>query len=195
MSLVEVTTADRVATLTLNNPAERNTLTAEMVAGITAAMDEIESDDGIGALVVTGAPPVFCAGANLFAVLWALALYVGGRRRGHAGTGNVVKDVWMGVELNPTWGGVDLKTFAYQPSLIGLGLLIAAFAYAQHEAIGQLTPQMVLYQAFWWLYLFTHYRDEAGILSMYDVIAMPAISVGNGTATSNGATCVTGSTK
>ncbi|HEY4332938.1 MAG TPA: enoyl-CoA hydratase [Ilumatobacteraceae bacterium] len=65
MSLVEITTADRVATLTLNNPAERNTLTAPMVAEILAAMDEIESDDGIGALVVTGAPPAFCAGANL----------------------------------------------------------------------------------------------------------------------------------
>ena len=65
MSLVEVTTSDRVATLTLNNPGERNTLTAPMVAEIIAAMDEIEADDGVGALVVTGAPPAFCAGANL----------------------------------------------------------------------------------------------------------------------------------
>lgn len=111
------------------------------------------------------------AGANVFAVVWAFALYFGGRRRGHAGTGNFVRDVWMGVELNPTWGGVDLKTFAYQPSLIGLGLLVAAFGWAQVEATGTMTPQMLLYQAFWWLYLFTHYRDEAGVLSMYDVIA------------------------
>ena len=29
----------------------------------------------------------------------------------------------------------------------------------------------VLYQAGWWLYLFTHYRDEAGTLSMWDIIA------------------------
>jgi enoyl-CoA hydratase len=65
MSLVEVTVADRVATLTLNNPAERNTLTAPMVAEIIAAMDTIEVDDGVGALVVTGAAPAFCAGANL----------------------------------------------------------------------------------------------------------------------------------
>ena len=65
MSLVTVSTADRVATLTLNNPAERNTLTAPMVAEIIAAMDAIEADDGIGAIVVTGAPPAFCAGANL----------------------------------------------------------------------------------------------------------------------------------
>jgi len=65
MSLVTVSTADRVATLTLDNPAERNTLTAPMVAEIIAAMDAIEADDGIGAIVVTGAPPAFCAGANL----------------------------------------------------------------------------------------------------------------------------------
>jgi enoyl-CoA hydratase len=65
MSLVLVDIADRVATLTLNNPGERNTLTAPMVAEIVAAMDAIEADEGVGAVVVTGAPPAFCAGANL----------------------------------------------------------------------------------------------------------------------------------
>lgn len=54
-----------VATLTLNNPDERNTLTAEMVDEITAAMDSFEADESVGALVVTGAAPAFCAGANL----------------------------------------------------------------------------------------------------------------------------------
>ena len=65
MSLVIVSVTDKVATLTLNNPDERNTLTAPMVADITAAMDEIEGNPEIGALVVTGAAPAFCAGANL----------------------------------------------------------------------------------------------------------------------------------
>ncbi|MFM2076840.1 MAG: hypothetical protein RJA49_730 [Actinomycetota bacterium] len=65
MSLVLVDVADGVATLTLNNPAERNTLTAPMVIEIVAAMDRIEHDESIGALVVTGAAPAFCAGANL----------------------------------------------------------------------------------------------------------------------------------
>ena len=65
MSLVLTDIADGVATLTLNNPDERNTLTAAMVAEIIAAMDEIEADESIGALVVTGTPPAFCAGANL----------------------------------------------------------------------------------------------------------------------------------
>ena len=65
MSLVLLTVIDGVATLTLNNPDERNTLTAPMVAEILAAMDTIEGDPSIGAIVVTGTAPAFCAGANL----------------------------------------------------------------------------------------------------------------------------------
>lgn len=61
--LLEV--ADGVATLTLNNPAERNTLTRPMVDEIIAAMDAVEADSAVGAVVVTGAAPAFCAGANL----------------------------------------------------------------------------------------------------------------------------------
>lgn len=65
MSLVVVSRSEGVATLTLNNPGERNTLTAAMVTEMVAAMDEIENDHSVGAIVVTGAPPAFCAGANL----------------------------------------------------------------------------------------------------------------------------------
>jgi enoyl-CoA hydratase len=65
MSLLLVAVADGVATLTLNNPGERNTLTHPMVEEIITAMDQIEADPSIGAVVVTGAAPSFCAGANL----------------------------------------------------------------------------------------------------------------------------------
>lgn len=65
MSLVLLEVADGVATITLNNPDERNTMTAPMVAEIVAAMDRIEGDASIGAIVVTGMAPAFCAGANL----------------------------------------------------------------------------------------------------------------------------------
>ena len=65
MALVLLEIADGVATLTLNNPDERNTMTAPMVAEIVAAMDRIEGDSAVGALVVTGTAPAFCAGANL----------------------------------------------------------------------------------------------------------------------------------
>jgi enoyl-CoA hydratase len=65
MSLVLTNVVDGVATLTLNNPDERNTLTAPMVVEIIAAMESFEADESVGAVVVTGTPPAFCAGANL----------------------------------------------------------------------------------------------------------------------------------
>ena len=65
MSLIILERSEGVATLTLNNPAERNTMTAELVNDIKQAMDEIEADQTIGAIIVTGAAPAFCAGANL----------------------------------------------------------------------------------------------------------------------------------
>ena len=65
MSLIILERSEGVATLTLNNPAERNTMTAEMVGDIKQAMDEIEADKTVGAIIVTGTAPTFCAGANL----------------------------------------------------------------------------------------------------------------------------------
>ena len=65
MPLVTTEVHDRVAVLTLNDPDKRNAVTLAMNNEIIAALDEWESDDGIGALVVTGAPPAFCAGADL----------------------------------------------------------------------------------------------------------------------------------
>ena len=65
MPLVTTEVHERVAVLTLNDPDKRNAVTLAMNDEIIAALDVWESDDGIGALVVTGAPPAFCAGADL----------------------------------------------------------------------------------------------------------------------------------
>ncbi len=65
MPLVTTEVHDRVAVLTLNDPDKRNAITLAMNGEIAAALDEWEADDGIGAVVVTGAPPAFCAGADL----------------------------------------------------------------------------------------------------------------------------------
>jgi enoyl-CoA hydratase len=65
MSLVLTDITDGVARLTLDNPDERNTMTAPMVEAIVAAMDDFEADESVGAVVVTGAGSAFCAGANL----------------------------------------------------------------------------------------------------------------------------------
>ena len=65
VSLIRCEVADRVATITLDDPDRRNALTLDMVDEIVAAVDGLEADDGVGAVVVTGAPPAFCAGADL----------------------------------------------------------------------------------------------------------------------------------
>ena len=65
MSLVRVEVDDGVATVTLDDPDRRNSLSLPMVDEIVAEFDRLEADETVGAVIVTGAPPAFCAGANL----------------------------------------------------------------------------------------------------------------------------------
>src|SRR3954466_9594400 len=62
---VLVDVVDRVATVTLNDPDKRNAISPAMVDAIAETFDALEADEGVGAVVVTGAPPAFCAGADL----------------------------------------------------------------------------------------------------------------------------------
>jgi enoyl-CoA hydratase/carnithine racemase len=63
--VVEYSVADGVATITLNRPDKLNALNGAMYAGILAALDETDNDDSVRAVIVTGAGPAFCAGADL----------------------------------------------------------------------------------------------------------------------------------
>lgn len=65
MALVTTEIVDRVAVVTLDDPTRRNALTEPMVAELESTFAAIEGDDGVGAVVVTGAAPAFCAGADL----------------------------------------------------------------------------------------------------------------------------------
>ncbi len=51
--------------LTLNRPAVRNAFDDEMIAELTAWADAIALDQEVRAVIVSGAGPVFCAGADL----------------------------------------------------------------------------------------------------------------------------------
>lgn len=53
-----------VMLVTLNRPATRNALSAEMAAGLSAAFARADSDDDVRAVVVTGGGDAFCAGAD-----------------------------------------------------------------------------------------------------------------------------------
>lgn len=58
---------DRVATLTLNRPQKLNAFTAEMTGELLKVFDEIDADDTVRAVIVTGEGRAFCAGADLSA--------------------------------------------------------------------------------------------------------------------------------
>ena len=56
---------DRVATVTLNRPEARNALSRELSYALWDAIGAAGEDDGVDAVVLTGADPVFCAGLDL----------------------------------------------------------------------------------------------------------------------------------
>ena len=65
MAYVLCDVVDRVATITLNDPKRRNTISLAMNEEIVACIDDLESRDDVGAIVLTGTAPAFCAGADL----------------------------------------------------------------------------------------------------------------------------------
>ncbi|MFN4241370.1 MAG: crotonase/enoyl-CoA hydratase family protein [Erythrobacter cryptus] len=61
-----LTKADGIATITLNRPDKMNAYTRTMGEEIIAAMDDIDADDSVRAVIFTGSGErAFCAGADL----------------------------------------------------------------------------------------------------------------------------------
>jgi 2-(1,2-epoxy-1,2-dihydrophenyl)acetyl-CoA isomerase len=54
-----------VATITMNRPAARNSLTVEMKTGLIEALRRCADDGAIRCVILTGAGPAFCAGQDL----------------------------------------------------------------------------------------------------------------------------------
>jgi len=67
MGMAQVLKEDRgkVRVLTLSDPERRNPLSETMSRALLLALEEAETDPGVRALVLTGAPPAFSAGADL----------------------------------------------------------------------------------------------------------------------------------
>ena len=59
------TVTDRVLLLRLNRPEQLNAFTVEMAIELIDAFQRASLDDGVGAVVVTGAGRAFCAGMDL----------------------------------------------------------------------------------------------------------------------------------
>ena len=56
---------DRVLLITLNRPKARNAVNTALARALTAAIEELDGDDGLTAGVLTGAGGGFCAGMDL----------------------------------------------------------------------------------------------------------------------------------
>src|SRR5579875_576934 len=85
---IQADLAEGVLTITLNRPDRLNAWTPTMGRELIACLDEADADDGVRAVIVTGAGRGFCAGADLAA---------GGatfdwRERGGQGAGEVPRD-------------------------------------------------------------------------------------------------------
>jgi enoyl-CoA hydratase/carnithine racemase len=57
--------SDGIATITLHRPDALNAFTNQMVRDLKVAFDEVDGNDDIRALVMTGSGRAFCAGADL----------------------------------------------------------------------------------------------------------------------------------
>ncbi len=63
--LVQVVVAGSIATVTLDRPAVHNAFDAELIASLTAAFRDVGARDDLRAVVLRGAGPSFCAGADV----------------------------------------------------------------------------------------------------------------------------------
>ena len=56
---------ERVGLITLNRPKSLNALNLQLAAEVVATLKEFDADDRIGAVVITGSPRAFAAGADI----------------------------------------------------------------------------------------------------------------------------------
>ncbi|MCY7397106.1 MAG: crotonase/enoyl-CoA hydratase family protein [Nocardioides sp.] len=71
--------SEGVLVITLNRPAVRNAVNADVARGIAAALDELDGTDELRVGVLTGAGGTFCSGMDLVAFMGGEMPYVPGR--------------------------------------------------------------------------------------------------------------------
>ena len=64
--MIEITRHDAIAVLSFNRAAKRNAVSVELARGIVAGLAELDADDAVAGIVLTGAGDrAFCAGVDL----------------------------------------------------------------------------------------------------------------------------------
>jgi methylglutaconyl-CoA hydratase len=88
---VHLERAGGAATVTLDSPTNRNALSRNLMAGLEDSLDAAIADDRVRLIVLTGAGPVFCSGADLKE---REGVSEEGRGRGPGALVTVLKQVW-----------------------------------------------------------------------------------------------------
>ena len=57
--------SERIATITLNRPEARNALSSEVLLVLPQRLREVDADDAVDVIILTGTDPAFCAGLDL----------------------------------------------------------------------------------------------------------------------------------
>jgi methylglutaconyl-CoA hydratase len=86
-----------IARITLNRPQKRNALSAELVAALAGAITNSAGDPAVRALLITGAGPDFCAGADLR----ELHESAGAGMPEHIATARSLADVYIAMRKHP----------------------------------------------------------------------------------------------
>jgi enoyl-CoA hydratase len=84
-ALVTLERRGNIALITLNRPDARNAISPEVSQTMAALLDEVEADEQLRAVVLTGAGEVFSAGADLKVVAQGRAMDIARGKGGFAG--------------------------------------------------------------------------------------------------------------
>jgi enoyl-CoA hydratase len=100
----------RIEILTMDRPEARNAMSPEQSLAIEAALDDTEADGDVRAVVLTGAGPVFCAGADLKVVATGNGANIETRRGGFGGVvrRDLTKPLIAAVQGPALAGGFEL---------------------------------------------------------------------------------------
>ncbi len=90
---IKVEREDSTLIVTLNRPDKLNALSSELTGEVVQALEPIKTDEGIRAIIITGGPKVFAAGADLSKMQTATAVDMYSR--------NLAADMWTTVAAMP----------------------------------------------------------------------------------------------